>query len=868
MYPLNNKSTVNAPARRMLIVLASLLIAALLLFLFLPRNKGPFRAMPAQSALVLDCKGLLRAKVLIDKTPDPNWRAVLQSPLFERCFEDMDAALQLFRQESSLLRAFAQNKALAAFTLHPSDSLHALFALELEEDFDLETSLKNNKRRPGYSPHQFHGNNIFTVLSSTAGPLEVAVSGRLLLFSRRATLVEDALAQLEDPHPWWTDRPFIGELPDAPLRLHLRPAALAEQYRNQMDPRWRELPDLLARNLEWLGLSWDGKSLRALAEAKGFLGNLASRKIPSSPLIFNVLPDNSAFLIRAGVGNKADFFKQISDARSSDFEEYVLPWMGDEAALAVTEPLSPALVGDRLLLLAVRDSALALDKLRAFSKARGAMPGVSGSYQMFELLGFPNASLLTPLLGEDAAFRNPVCALVGGYAVFAPDRAALEVLLDKYLVNQTLSAHLDFLQLQQKLSSKGRVSLLLNTGYLPALLQNLIHDKGAPSFAKTGFIAADWLPVSGRKAEIALAAQALLQPMQETDILWKSVFTAPIQGQPYLISPAADKTYVLVQDQANNLHCLDALNGAGLWNRPLSDPILSDIRGVDFYGYGAGCYTFSTASRIYMLDENGRDIKGFPLKLPANASNGATTVDFEGNTKFSYFVACENDKIYGFGHLGKPLEGWNGVETRGAVKQPVLHFQHQGKDYLAVLTENGRLSVFGRDGTLRFDPIQLDEGAKFVSPIQADVASRTPHIYCANSTGKRFACDLQGNVRVLQAGKPGSVVAFGPLKNDASYAWALLEGRQLRVGDWGEGSDVELFKRQFPEKQSQVFFVQNNQIGTVDSVSRRVWLLDSKGNTQAGFPLGGNTRFELGRINGVDMLVVGNVNGVWAYRLR
>ena len=178
MYPLNNKSTVNPPARRMLIVLASLLIAALLLFLFLPRNKGPFRAMPAQSALVLDCKGLLRAKVLIDKTSDSNWRAVLQSPLFERCFEDMDAALQLFRQESSLLRAFAQNKALAAFTLHPSDSLHALFALELEEDFDLETSLKNNKRRPGYSPHQFHGNNIFTVQSSTAGPLEVAVSGR------------------------------------------------------------------------------------------------------------------------------------------------------------------------------------------------------------------------------------------------------------------------------------------------------------------------------------------------------------------------------------------------------------------------------------------------------------------------------------------------------------------------------------------------------------------------------------------------------------------------------------------------------------------------------------------------------------------
>jgi hypothetical protein len=852
---------------RILIGLASLLIAALLLFLFLPRNKGPFRAMPAQSSLVLECRGLFRAKVLNEKTADPRWREVLQSTLFQRCFEDMDAALQLFRQQPSLLRTFAQNKALVAFTLHPSDSLHALFALELGEDFDLESSLRDNKQIPKYFPHQFHGNNIFTVHISGTGQLEVAVSGRLLLFSRRATLVEDALLQLENAHNWWADRPFVADLPDAPLCVHLRPATLAEQWRNQMDPRWRELPDLLARNLEWVGLSWDGKSLQALAESKGFLGNLAGMKKASSDAIFNVLPDNTAFLVRSDLGNRADFFRHLSDARSSEFEEYVLPWVGEEAALAVTEPLSQAFTDDRLLLLAVRDSAKAVDKLRAFSKACGAIPGVTGPYQMFELLGFQNASLLRPLLGEDAAFRNPVCALVGGYAVFAPDRSALEILLDKYLVNQTLSTHLDFLQLQQKMSSNGRVSLLLNTGYLPALLQHLIHTQGEPSFAKTGFIAAEWHPISGRKAEITLASQVLSQPLPETDILWKSVFAKPIQGRPYLISPTADKSYVLIQDQGNNLHCLDALNGAGLWNRSLPDRILSDIRGVDFYGYGAGCYTFSTATRIYMLDENGRDIQGFPLKLPANASNGAITVDFEGNAKFSYFVACEKNKLYGFGHLGRPLEGWNGLETSGVVKQPVLHFQHQGKDYLAVLTEDGLLSVFGRDGTLRFAPIQLDGAAKFVSLMQADADSKTPHIYCANAAGKRFACDLQGKVSVLQAGNPGSATAFGPLKGEA-YAWAVLDGKKLRVGDWGTRTNTGLFSHQFPEKQSQVFFVKNGQIGTVDSVSRQVWLLDSKGNTHAGFPLGGNTRFELGSINGVDMLVVGNINGVWAYRLR
>lgn len=88
------KSSGQGP-RRIIIAVASLLIAGLLLFLFLPRNAGPYRALPAQSSLVLECDGLLRAKILIDKTADPRWREVLHSPLFERCFSDADAAVEM-----------------------------------------------------------------------------------------------------------------------------------------------------------------------------------------------------------------------------------------------------------------------------------------------------------------------------------------------------------------------------------------------------------------------------------------------------------------------------------------------------------------------------------------------------------------------------------------------------------------------------------------------------------------------------------------------------------------------------------------------------------------------------------------------------
>jgi len=877
---------------RLLFALASILIAALLLFLFLPRNVGAFRALPAQTSFLLECNGLLRAKILTDKTPDTHWREVMHSSLFDRCFDDTEAALQLFKHDPNIFRAFAKNKALAAFSLHPADSLHALFALELDEDFDLERVLKTNKLTPKYFPHQFHGNDIFNVHLSKTERLEVAVSGRLLLFSRRATLIEDALAQLENTHNWWADRPYISDLPEATLRLHLRPAALAEQWRNQMNPRWRGLPDLLARNVAWFGLSWDGKEMQTLAETNGFLSSLSSWGETPANSIFNVLPDNTAFLARVGLGHIPEFFREIGDGRASDFEQYVLPWVGAEAAFAVTEPLSPSLTGDRLLLLSVRDSALAVSKLRAFGKERGTMPIASGPYQMFEMFGFQSSSLLKPLLNDDEAFRNPVCTFVDGFAVFAPDRSSLEIFLDKYLVNQTLAANTDFLQLQQKATQKGFASFLLNTAYLPSLLRNISGIEGEASFAKTGFIAAEWLPGLGRKAKPVLVSQALSQPLAETDILWKSVLVAPVITQPYLVEQPEGKIFVLVQDLKNNLHCLDAQNGESSWSRPLPDRIFSDIRGIDFYGNGMQCYTFSTASQIFTLDEKGRDVQGFPFKLPAPATNAVTVVDFDKSTKFNYFVVCDNGKIYGFGHLGRPLEGWNGVaipafakdkttvdkkETRGEnpVRQPILHFQHKGKDYLAVLTESGLLSVFGRDGALRFEPVLLEKETAeenetwlFTSPMKVDLGAPAPRIYCANTAGKIFACDLQGKVSAQQVGKPGSLVSFGQLTGDASFEWAALGEKSLRIGTWGKGVIATSSKAQFPDRKPQIFIPKNQRIGLVDPQRRRVWLLDEAGKTMAGFPLGGNTVFEFGLLNGVNMLVVGNGNGVWAYRVR
>jgi hypothetical protein len=854
----------------------SLLIAAAFLWIFIvPRNPGPYRALPAQTSVVVEFHGLLAASQIVAKNDDPIWKPVLQTALFRTAWQDAAEAQRLFAHDPALRRAFAQAKMLAGCSLHPADSLHALFALEAPDAPLLSKLLENNKLSTKFFPHKFRGHTLYTVHLPKNRPLVVAREGDLLLFSFAPVLVEDALAQLGRSTNWWADRKHIGDLPAAPLRLHARPSALAAQWSSPMLPAWRNLPALLARNVEWLGLAWDGQNVQTMAEYKGFLSEMASWGTSPRGAIFSVLPDNTALLAWAGFADAPRFFNALSKGQMTDFERFVRPWVGSEAACAVTEPLSPALQDDRLLLLAVRDSAEALAQLRAYAALRGALP--QENYQMFEVLGFQSSAILQPLVGDDVAFRNPVCALAGRYAVFAPNRSALEVFLDKYLVNQTLANNTDFLQLQQKLPSKGCALLLLNATYLPGLLKGLFApDAPAPSaadlraFVQTGFVAADFQPSFGRRVDIQLAAQRQSEPPPATNILWKTPLAAQASTQPFVIESPIGEASILVQDAQNRLACLGP-NGGVRWTRQLTAPLISAVQGIDFFANGTPCYLFNTAREICLLDENGKDVEGFPLRLQSPATNGVTAVDFDKNLKFNYFVACANGNVYGFDQFGRALPGWNPQSDLGRVEHPLLHFQRAGKDYLAVLARTGQLSVFGRDGALRFRPAQFGGGA-FPSPPQADAASKSPRILCLNATGEAFACNLEGAAFSLLAGQKTNRARglFAPISGDPRFECVVAAGERLSMSGYTGGAFETIFSLRMPAPQDTVFALSGNRIGTWSRSKRQVFLLNAAGELGAGFPLAGTTPFALTRSpgSGQEMLVVGNGSNVYAYKVR
>lgn len=867
------KTFLSRPKLRLALI--SLALAILLAFLFLiPRNQGAFRAIPSQTSLLLHFHGLVQAGQQLALVKDPAWKQVLKSAIFQNNWKEIGDAERLFHHDAGIRAAFAKNELLAAYALHPADSLHAVFILELEDQVDLRKILETNKVTPKFFPYQFHSQTLYTVYASKNEQVVVAQKGRLLIFSRYSYLVEDALTQTESTGGWWSDNKYLGDLdPEAAFRLFFRPSKWLAQQEGSLVPAARYMPKTVADNVAWLGIAWNGQQITALCEPLGFFAGI--RRWNGAPCsdIFNALPGNTAFFAWAGFDNNNLFFESIANQQSNDFEHFVLPWVGQEAAMVVTEPLSAALTDDRLLVLAVRDSARARESLTAYGQTRGLL--AHEQVGMFDVFGFQDASLLKPLLArDDQAFQNPFVVLLGKYLVVAPNRPAIEVFIEKYIGNQTLAQNTDFLQLVQSIQQKERAVMVLNGGYLTRMLQQLFREDyaaehwedDAAGIARAGWLSATFTPGFGRKFEVHFAAQAQTERLPASNIYWKTALAAPaVTGVFTVAQPEmATGTAILLQDKQTELYCLKP-DGAIAWQKHLGNYIISAIHAIDFYQNGRKCYLFNTGTQVWILDENGKEVQGYPLSLKAAASAGLTVVDFDKNLKFNFFVPCENGHYYGFDLYGRALDGWNPQMNTGKTAGPLLHFQHQGKDYLSVLNSEGLLSVFGRDGKPRFEAVKL-EGSFATAPI-VDKSTGKPRIICLNTDGKLFDCDLTRQYRSWQWNSKKSSAAIKSLP----WAWstaqgiAVLQGKQLDLLKLG-ATIQRSSSRQLPDSQDDLFEL-GDYLGFCARNKRKITLIDKEGKVVKGFPLAGSTPFGICTVGQQKIIVTGNGSAVYAYKL-
>ena len=168
------------------------------------------------------------------------------------------------------------------------------------------------------------------------------------------------------------------------------------------------------------------------------------------------------------------------------------------------------------------------------------------------------------------------------------------------------------------------------------------------------------------------------------------------------INHKSNENELLVQDAKNNLYLVNA-TGNSLWKKEINEVIASDIYTVDAFRNNKFQILFNTANYLHLIDRNGNYVEGFPVKLPARATNALAVFDYENTKEYRLLIACADKFIYNYNSNGTKNEKFAPIRTTNEVSMSVQYVKVGASDYLIACDAGGKIYVYSRRGAGRID---------------------------------------------------------------------------------------------------------------------------------------------------------------------
>lgn len=769
-------------------------------------------------------------------------------------------------------------------TVHPTKSTgtHVLFIYDDYRGFDLEAALQGASR---LNVSQFRGHKIIAGKKDDVA-FAVARFRNLLLLSSQSYLIENAIDQLLHPSSSvrrdGAFRRLQKEVPgqDHAVQLFWNLDRFRPAFSGLLNPAVLPAAGSLSSFGKWVHMQVPLPGADSSVVWRG--GIYPNLENPLSEAIADAkaLPFRNSFeSIPAGLGVVAWFacsgFRPKANADL--WKKHFRPWVGQELAFATGQALLNNSF-EQFVLLKVADGDKAEALLPELAFAEGDSSVIN--YQMFSLYHL-KGDAVNSFFGSRRQWPETWFTLLGEYALFSNSRAGVERWLDQYVIGNTLSKDARFLKtiLELPVTANGFVAFesskawqQLSAWLDPDKLKNLaVNPLGMDVFAAT-------LRKKGNifQMEIATRRSAAFSSRSAASVLWRVPLEAPLAGAPFTFyHPATREHLIFAQDAGRQLYLISR-SGRVLWKKPFTELINSEVQAIDLRNDGDVQLAFSTRTGIHLLNVDGEEMPGYPIRLLVPATNGVKVVDFFKSHDYSYFIACENGKAYGFNEDGLPLEGWRPRDSVGIVTHPMQHFQAQGMDFLVFLNDQPALRVFRRNGEPRFGEVLLE--GKFISPPGWQVSRQSSRIVACNDQGRAWVVNLSGGAfgLALKAGNSTDTrFLFEDVVGDNRKDYIVLSSQDLAVYSYQGSKFVRSATHRFANRQEDVFGLhwQNAPkalIGTVDPVRNQIHLLDGTGKLLPQFPLAGDTRFQVVDLlgDGKPVLIVGLNEEVYAYLLR
>ena len=877
-----------------------------------PINKTSFEAIPINAAVIIKENNF---NAIYNKIASTN---IIWEELVGNTTTAFTIKNQMHYLDSILSGPFAplfkNSPILSSIHLSGATNFDFIFYLPIVVDAseaDIINKIKIVTKKNTES-REYDGATIYTISTNNKDKISMVIYKNTLVFSYSTVLIEDVIRQLNSNNNLLSDPTFSkvintsGQSEDGNLFINTKYfSKIVTQYVNKSTKTylagfenytgWTELDvNIKPNSLSFSGFSFNN-------DVDNYFIQLFKGQKPQEMELLSIVPSNTSFIYYYGLSNSKEFFENRVKLLKSeqlyfnyqsyldeqikkygiDLEATFLQNIGNELALVVTESQSDILLNNQYIIFQSNEIEKTKESLSAISQkiiSDIVVQPIEFNGYSINQLNIPN--LFSNLLGKPFPdFEKNYYAIIDDYVVFGNSENALQTFITNYTTKKVLSTNENFKEFYDNLSSSSTIFIYNNI----ARSTNLYKIYGA----------ADFSPMIDEKIELfrkfeAVAFQVTAEKnnlfyntiflkynpvyKQETSSLWELELDSTISATPQLVvNHITNSKEIIVQDDANTIYLISN-TGKVIWSKQLSERVMSKFYQIDIFKNNKLQLLFNTKSKIYLIDRNGNNVGSYPIKLPSDASNGISVLDYSNDKNYRLLIGCSNNMVYNYTVEGNKVDGWEYVSAESPAVSKIWHFALSGKDYLVVPLKNGKVKVIERSGK---DRLKIENKLPFLS--------NEVYLKVGNNLNKTYliTSDTLGNIVKLFLNDKKEVITlenipknatfnFFDYNNDNSNDYIFMWNNTLKIID---ADKKEIFNSEFQSAitQTPLFFNMPNKsikIGLV--TSNQIYLINSEGKIEEDFPLLGSTPFTIADINNdkTTNLVVADKRMIYTYVLK
>lgn len=460
-----------------------------------------------------------------------------------------------------------------------------------------------------------------------------------------------------------------------------------------------------------------------------------------------------------------------------------------------------------------------------------------------------------PLLNDGSA--NYVFQL-DNFFVFTENERTAEHLISGYQNNNTLKNTSYFENTAKDLSTASSLLIYKMQGRFSEDIAGFFNAKSSVDIKNISFgtfpLAALQFSYDRNFAHVSLSCKEAGAEAKHVSGKVSEKFNVSLQtallNTPVLVDGNNGSTYVAVQDVANKLYFISE-SGKILWAKKLGAPILGSIVPVEIAERGNRQMAFATTDGIYILDRNGKDAKGFPIKFKDKVTQPLSVFDYDNNRNYR-FVIVQGKEVLMYDKYGKTVKGFGFNKTKSTIAQPPVHIRMGHKDYIVIAEENGKLNILSRVGKPR---VSVSKNFNF-SEIPVAEEDNTFVVITKENTKERITQDGKVSSQKLDVGSNYWFAIRGNTK-------ATIDDNLLRIN--GKLAELPLGLYTKP----QIFTInRTSYITLTETQEKKVYVFNENGQLLSGFPVYGTSTAAMGNADPKNLAVRGEDDTVVFYTIN